>query len=324
MPSTLRTVASCLLSPLSVDSPSSPVSPGAGRPCVVGPKGEGVRAASGTRCGRQAFGKDMSNTCASYTGSKVRSDRKARYLPSWVKTGSVSTNLSSVTSTMEEAGSSSASPTAAARLTARMCRNGSGPGWDQASHLESGEKARSPGSLDSARVTTRMRPLTRSTARSLLSWLVTAAVRPSGETSSASTRPSWPAPILRGSAPGSTPVTGTISSASSPSASVTKTTEAGAFSAACRSDTNRGILARTPGVADSARTGPSRWLTQCTVPLARTALARPVWSGTAAARWSLAVAVVGRRFAPAPVRATSIRRGVPSRSSSNHTSPACW
>lgn len=73
---------------------------------------------------------------------------------------------------------------------------------------------------------------------------------------------------------------GAISSASSPSASVTQTT--------CWSPSAwkvRGSLARTPGSAASARAGPSRWVTQWTAPLDRTALPRPVRSGEALVRW---------------------------------------
>ena len=62
------------------------------------------------------------------------------------------------------------------------------------------------------------------------------------------------------------------SSASSPSASVTQTAPPS------RPGRTRGSRVRTPAVSASARTGPSRWVSHCTVPRTLTTLARPVAS----------------------------------------------
>src|SRR5688500_11946019 len=72
------------------DGSSSPI----GLPRRYGSNGDGVVAASGSRYGRQPVGNDRSNTYASYTGSKLRTDRNARYRPSSVNAGEKSVNRS--------------------------------------------------------------------------------------------------------------------------------------------------------------------------------------------------------------------------------------
>nr|BFF01204.1 hypothetical protein GCM10020241_28790 [Streptoalloteichus tenebrarius] len=132
-----------------------------------------------------------------------------------------------------------------------------------------------------------------------------ARVRPSGELTSSSTRPSWPVARRRGCTASSGPdpperrswpeedpeegpeedeeedeerlrasrsPTGAISTASSPWASVTQATRP-------LSPSTTGRRARTPGSTDTAIAGPSRWVSQCTVPRTSTTLARPVRSG---------------------------------------------
>src|SRR6478735_12446550 len=65
---------------------------------TLGPKGDGVSAARATRYGLIGLGKDRSKECPSYTGSKLRLERKARNLPSGVNDGDSSRNRPSVTS----------------------------------------------------------------------------------------------------------------------------------------------------------------------------------------------------------------------------------
>ena len=90
----------------------------------------------------------MSNTNASYTGSNVRTDKNARCLPSRVKTGSVSVKRSDVASITSP-------PSTGA---SRIWRRGSGPGCDQASQRESGEKASPPASPSAVASTWRTSP----------------------------------------------------------------------------------------------------------------------------------------------------------------------
>ncbi len=93
--STRVTGGACSPSSLAAAAPSlaslppfaSSGSPPAGRPARCGPNGDGVSAASVSRYGRAPVGNDRSNTWESYTGSKLRTDRKARCRPSAVKAG---------------------------------------------------------------------------------------------------------------------------------------------------------------------------------------------------------------------------------------------
>ena len=120
--------------------------------------------------------------CASYTGSKLRWDRKARYRPSAVKTGLVSANRPSVTSMT--------SPSAI--LASRIRVSGRIPGWDQASQAESGDQdspSMAPSSDAASSVTC---PDVTSTASSLPSCAAAATVAPSGEAARLVTCPSRP------------------------------------------------------------------------------------------------------------------------------------
>ncbi|CAM5736850.1 hypothetical protein SHIRM173S_09623 [Streptomyces hirsutus] len=154
--------------------------------------------------------------------------------------------------------------------------SGRGPGWDQASQAESGEKVSPETSPSALRSTSRTSPVSRSTSRTRPSCEATAARLPSGDIASPRTRPSCPAASRRGVAPGARPVAGANSRASSPSASVTHTTHSSPSARKVR-----GRRARTPGVAARARAGPDRWVTQWTAPRTQTALPRAVWSGAA-------------------------------------------
>ena len=172
-----------------------------------------------------------------------------------VNTGSVSVNRSGVTSNGLPRPPSS---------TILRCRSGSTPGADQASHCESGEKARpcmSPlvGLLDHAEPRRPADgPAGTATTDSSPSWLAMASVLPSGEAASSSTRPSRPAGTRTAGAASMSSVL-TTSIASSPVASVTQATRL------CRR-ARTGSRRRTPELSASARTGPSRCRQQCTVP----------------------------------------------------------
>ena len=92
---------------------------------------------------------------------------------------------------------------------------------------------------------------------------------PSGAAAMSATQPMAPAASRRGGAAAGRPVgEPAISIASAPSASVTQATWPVLPS-------TRGSRARTPGTTDSARAGPSRCVSQCTVPRTSTALAWP-------------------------------------------------
>ena len=191
----------------------------------------------------------------------MRADRNARYFPSAVKTGSESTKRPSVTSRI----SSSASRASRIRLS------GCGPGCDQASQAESGEYD-SPDTAPSGDCAScRTAPEPMSTTSSRPSRAATATVEPSGAAASSLTSPSSPAASRRGppAADTSGPPAGATSRLSAPPASLTHTTRPSRPS-------TRGIRARTPGSTARARAGPSRWVSQCTVPRTSIALARPV------------------------------------------------
>ena len=176
-----------------------------------------------------------------------------------MKTGSVSTNRPSVTSTT----------TWLARFVIRSWRSDAGPGCDHASQAESGDQASpdtAPLSDETIWVTA---PEATFTTCSRPSRAATATALPSGAAASSSTQPMAPAATRRGAAAAGVPSADAISSASAPSASVTQTTWP-VVPSTC------GKVARTPGTTDSARAGPSRWVIQCTVPRTSTALARPV------------------------------------------------
>src|SRR4051795_6814362 len=83
------------------------------------------------------LGKERSNECPSYTGSKLRLDRKARNFPSGVKAGEASRKRPSVTST----GSASSLSTVASRSRLREPKDVTGS--DQASQRESADQASS-------------------------------------------------------------------------------------------------------------------------------------------------------------------------------------
>lgn len=111
--------------------------PAAGRPSGERANGEGVAEESGTRYGRQPSGKERSPVWTSYTGSKPRQERNARYRPSPVNTGFSSSKRPLVTSTITGA----PGPMIRASLICRSERPI--PGWDQVSQAPSGENARS-------------------------------------------------------------------------------------------------------------------------------------------------------------------------------------
>ena len=83
------------------------------------------------RNGRLPAAKDMSKTCASYTGSKVRTERKAKCLPSRLKTGSVSRNRSPVSSVISPVATSQSR-----MLLVSSVRSGT----EKASQAESGDQ----------------------------------------------------------------------------------------------------------------------------------------------------------------------------------------
>ncbi len=200
----------------------------------------------------------MSKDCASYTGSKLRRDTNARYSPSAVKTGSVSANRPSVTSITSRS---------ASRAT-RIRRSGCGPGCDQASQAESGEKHNPSIAPSSPAASSLTCPEATSTASSRPSCAAAATVAPSGEAARLSTEPRRPSASRTS---GGSPSAAAISSASAPPASVTQTTWP-------VSPSTRGSRARACGLTYSARAGPSLWVSQCTVPRTSTTLAWPVLS----------------------------------------------
>ncbi len=222
-----------------------------------------------------------------------------------MKTGSVSVNRPSVTSMT--------SPSAI--LAIRMRRSGCGPGWAQASQAESGDQdspSTAPSSDEASSVTC---PDATSTASSLPSWAAAATVAPSGEAARLSTLPRRPSAIRTVS---SSPVTGPISSASAPAASVTQ--------AACPvSPSTCGSRARAAGSTCSARAGPSLCVSQCTVPRTSTTLAWPVMSVLRLPRWSAAETSRGERAAAGEPRAMSSGRGSGASGESRiQMSPATW
>ena len=124
-------------------------------------------------------------------------------------------------------------------------------GSDQASHGESGEKARPRTSPSAPRASSRIVALARRPAPAAgRRGRPSRPGEPSGAQASSSTRPISPAPKRCGSgASGAVGSSGPIRSASSPSASSTQ--------AARSSPSSRGSRARTPGAACSVRAGPS-------------------------------------------------------------------
>ena len=177
-----------------------------------------------------------------------------------MKTGSVSVNRPSVTSTTVRPGS--------ATRAMRSWRSCSGPGCDHASQAESGDQVSpvtSPLRDDASSVTS---PDEASTTNSLPSRAATAMALPSGAAARSSAQPMAPAASRRAGAAGAVPAIAAISIASAPSASVTQATRPVLPS-------TRGSRARTPGTTDSARAGPSRCVSQCTVPRTSTTLACP-------------------------------------------------
>ena len=209
-----------------------------------------------------------------------------------------------------------------ARFPSTIWRREYGPirctGRDQASQAESGLNASpltSPSVLRSSSCTA---PSASETSSTRPSWTPSAACLPSGETTSELTRPSWPAASRRRSGSWTA---GAYSRASSPSASDTQSTPWAPSSPG----TTRTSRARTPGVSSSTRAGPSRWVSQCTLPRTTTALARPVRSGAADSSQCAAGTGRGRRPLRGPASRTSRRRGAAvSRSSSSQRSPARW
>ncbi len=98
------------------------------------------------------------------------------------------------------------------------------PGWDQVSHPESGAKARSRTGPLADRISSLVSPspsAEASTSSSRPSCEATASRCPSGEATSSCTRPSRPAASRRGAEGPAARGSWAISTASSPSASVT-------------------------------------------------------------------------------------------------------
>ncbi len=206
------------------------------------------------------------------------------------------------------------------RSASMICRSDQGPrvGCDQASQPESGEKTRPLTSPSTLRASSRTAPSARVTSSTRPSCEAAAARLPSGETASDSTRPSRPAASRWRSGPSTS---GACTRASSPSASVTQSAPCAVLSPA--GGTTRTSRERVPGVSSSTRAGPSRWVSQCTVPRTTTAAARPVRSGATLSSSPAAATGCGRRPVRGPAGRTSRRRGTaPVRSSRIHRSPA--
>lgn len=198
-----------------------------------------------------------------------------------------------------------------------MRLSGRGPGCDHASQAESCENASPVTGPSSEAVSSRTCPVAISTRCRRPSRDAAATVFPSGAAASSATTPSSPAAIRRGPWPSAGPATGATSSASVPPASVTQT--------ACPFvPRTRGSLARASLVTLSARAGPSRWVSQCTVPCTSMTLALPDSSQDTSPRCSAADTNRGATLEDEPVRTTSTRRGSASRLSSSQISPQRW
>ena len=232
----------------------------------------------------------------------------ARYSPSVVKTGWLSTNRPSVTSTTDR------SSTRASLIRASGC----GPGCAQASQAESGDQETSSISPSSLRASSVVSPDSTSMRSSRPSAAVAASLVPSGDDARSSTLPRSPAAMVRTDPACSASITAPWM-ASAPSASVTQATEP------VRPST-RGSRARAAGSTSSARAGPSSWVSQCTVPRTVTTLAWPVRSQSRSPRWSSAVISLRARAVGGVVSWMSSLRGLVSgsRLSSVQMSPATW
>ena len=223
--------------------------------------------------------------------------------------GSVSTNRPSVRSVTCRSSS----------RASRSRRRSPPPGWDQASQAESGAKARSlTGPLSDLASSVTWLEAT-STSSSLPSRAAAATTVPFGAAARSATQPISPPASLRGDSPGAVPSAGAISSASAPSSSMTQMTWS-------VSPSTRGSRATGPPITDSARAGPSRWVSQCTVPRTCTALACPVASQHRPSRWSAADIRRAARPEAGEPRMTSSLAGWLSapRSAIVQMSPAFW
>ena len=86
-----------------------------------------------------------------------------------------------------------------------------------------------------------------------------------------------------------------------------------------------GSRPRAPESTSRARAGPSRCVSQCTVPRTSTTLAWPVWSQHRLPRWSFAETSLGIRPAAADPSVSSSRRGAGASGPSRiQISPATW